>query len=552
MTTLTATTQSGSMLTQFRSPSTVIGRLVARSTWRSAAIWAVIFGIYAASKAIGAADLYPTPAALRAAAQQFASDPGLNALVGRPRYMDTLPGEVQWNILQVMAVLGAIWALLAATKYFRGEEDAGRWELLVSGPTTARKAATNALAGLLASTVLLFAISAALFVAGGADKVVNISPGPMILLAFTVALGCGMFAAIGALMSQLLPSRGRAAGVAAGVLGVSFVLRSWGDITSATWLLNITPLGWLEQISPLTHTDPFWMLPPAVLIVLCAALTVFLAGRRDVGSGVISVSDSSRPHTRMLGSPTMAAARLARVSSLIWVAAFVAVGALYASFANAISSSLQGSSSATQVFQHLVHSNAAFAEAYLGLAFFILLTLMCVYAATAVGSIRDEEASGRLDNFVVRPVGRTRWLLGRTAIVVGVIVAGGLLGSVGSWIGLGNQIPGISFNTLIQAGINTVVPALFILSAGIFALGVWPRRTIVVAYAVLGWSFLIVLLSSGINLPVWIQDTSLFHHIVFAPAGRPDWRNDAIITAIAVVLGAVGAVVFLRRDLQGE
>ena len=202
MTTLTATTQSGSMLTQFRSPSTVIGRLVARSTWRSAAIWAVIFGIYAASKAIGAADLYPTPAALRAAAQQFASDPGLNALVGRPRYMDTLPGEVQWNILQVMAVLGAIWALLAATKYFRGEEDAGRWELLVSGPTTARKAATNALAGLLASTVLLFAISAALFVAGGADKVVNISPGPMILLAFTVALGCGMFAAIGALMSS--------------------------------------------------------------------------------------------------------------------------------------------------------------------------------------------------------------------------------------------------------------------------------------------------------------------------------------------------------------
>ena len=70
-------------------------------------------------------------------------------------------------------------------------------ELLVSGPTTARKAATNALAGLLASTVLLFAISAALFVVGGADKVVNISAGPMILLAFTVALGCGMFVAIG-------------------------------------------------------------------------------------------------------------------------------------------------------------------------------------------------------------------------------------------------------------------------------------------------------------------------------------------------------------------
>jgi len=530
----------------------VIGRLVARRTWRSAAIWAVIFGIYAASKAIGAADLYPTPAALRAAAQQFASDPGLNALVGRPRYLETLPGEVQWNILQVMAVLGAIWALLAATKYFRGEEDAGRWELLLSGPTTARRAATNALAGLLASTVLLFAISAALFVAGGADKVVNISPGPMILLAFAVALGCGMFVTIGALMSQLLPSRGRAAGMAAGILGVSFLLRSWGDITPATWLLNITPLGWLEQISPLTHTEPFWILPPLLLMLLCASLTVFFAGRRDVGSGVVTVSDSSPPHLRLLSGPLMAAVRLARVSSLIWVAAFVVVGALYASFANAITSSLRSSSSAVQVFQHLVHSNAAFAEAYLGLAFFILLTLMCVYAATAAGSIRDEEASGRLDNFLVLPYSRMRWLVGRTAIAIGVIVAGGLLGAIGSWIGLGNQIPDISFSTLIQAGLNTMVPALFVLGAGIFALGIWPRRTIVVAYAVLGWSFLVVLLSSGINLPVWIQDTSLFHHIVFAPAGQPDWRNNGIIAASAVVLGAVGAVAFVRRDVQGE
>jgi ABC-2 type transport system permease protein len=526
---------------------------VARRTWRSAAIWAVIFGIYAASKAIGAADVYPTPAALHAAAQQLSSDPGINALIGRPRYLDTLPGEIQWNVLQIIATLGAIWALLAATKYFRGEEDAGRWEILVSGPTTARLAAANALGGLFASTVLLFAISGVLFIAAGADKVVNVSPGPMVLMAFVVALGCGMFVTIGALMSQLVPSRGRAAGLAAGVLGISFVLRSMGDITSATWLLNITPLGWLEQISPLSHASYFWILPPLVLILVCGSLTLFFAGRRDLGSGIFTVSESSRPHTRFLNSALAEAVRLTRMSSVIWLAAFLVVAALYASFTNGAISTLAGSASAQQIFQHLVHDNSAiFAKAYLGLAFFILLTLMCVYAATAVGAIREEEASGRLDNLLVQPVSRLRWLAGRTALVAVVIVVAGLFGAIGAWVGLGSQNNGVSFPTLLDAGANAVVPVLFIVATGVFALGLWPRRTTIVAYAVLGWSFLIVMLSSGINLPGWIQDTSLLHHIVFAPAAAPDWGTNAVVMAIAAVLCAVGALVFNRRDLQGE
>jgi len=536
-----------------RSPATVIGRLVGRRTWRSASIWAVIFGIYTVSKAVGIADVYPNAAALRTAAAQLASDPGLNALVGAPRNLDSLAGMLQWNIAAIMVTLGAIWALLASTKYFRGEEDAGRWEILLSGQTTARGAALNVLAGLFASTIVLFAVSAVLFVGMGAVKTVNVAPGSSVLLAFEIALGCGMFIAIGALMSELLPSRGRAAGLAAGILGVSFLLRSMGDITSATWLLNVTPLGWLEQLSPLTHASYFWILPSLALIVGCGGLTVFFAGRRDLGSGVIAVSDSSKPHTRLLNSPLAAAVRLTRTSSVIWLAAFAVVGALYASFTNAAVSSLAGSGAAKQIFQHIVHSgNTAFARAYLGLAFLILLMLICVYAANAVGAIRDEEASGRADNFLVRPVSRMRWLAGRGALIGLVVVCGGLLGAIGSWLGLGGQSSDISFTTLLQAGVNAMVPALFIVAAGIVALGLWPRHTIVVAYAVLGWSFLVVMLSSGINVPVWIQDTSLLHHIVFAPAAPPDWGSDAVILAIAAALCAAGAVRFNRRDLQGE
>ena len=45
-------------------------------------------------------------------------------------------------------MLGAVWALLVATRLTRGEEDAGRWELLLAGGTTRGRALSLVMAGL--------------------------------------------------------------------------------------------------------------------------------------------------------------------------------------------------------------------------------------------------------------------------------------------------------------------------------------------------------------------------------------------------------------------
>ena len=50
-------------------------------------------------------------------------------------------------------LLGAVWGLLTSTRLLRGEEDGGRWELLLAGRTTRRRAAAQALAGLGAGAV---------------------------------------------------------------------------------------------------------------------------------------------------------------------------------------------------------------------------------------------------------------------------------------------------------------------------------------------------------------------------------------------------------------
>jgi putative exporter of polyketide antibiotics len=71
-------------------------------------------------------------------------------------------------------------------------------------------------------------------------------------------------------------------------------------------------------------------------------------------------------------------------------------------------------------------------------------------------------------------------------------------------LGLSHQGVAISFHDLLLAGLNAMAPAALVLGLGIFTLGVL-RATSPVVYAALAWSFLIDLLSSGLNLNHWIR-----------------------------------------------
>jgi ABC-2 type transport system permease protein len=64
-------------------------------------------------------------------------------------------------------IIGGVWGLLAATRLIRGEEEAGRWELVLAGQTTRRRAAAGAVAGLGAGLLTLWAVMAAAYVAIG-------------------------------------------------------------------------------------------------------------------------------------------------------------------------------------------------------------------------------------------------------------------------------------------------------------------------------------------------------------------------------------------------
>ena len=66
-----------------------------------------------------------------------------------------------------------------------------------------------------------------------------------------------MFLAIGALTSQLAPTRRQASGLAAAVLAAGFVIRLVADsVAGASWMRWASPLGWVENLRPLTGARP--------------------------------------------------------------------------------------------------------------------------------------------------------------------------------------------------------------------------------------------------------------------------------------------------------
>lgn len=543
--------------THFRSPKTVVARFVARRTLKQLLLLGVIFGFYAASKVIGFVEAYKTTAAREAFAKSFGNNTGMNVLLGVPHDIGSIPGYTNWNVMGIVVLIGCIWGLNLATKYFRGEEESGRTELLLTGNTTARQATKNTLLGLLANLVLMYVVVAVIYIGIGRYKGVGYGTQSALFFALATVASPVLFIAIGAFTSQLMPTRTRATVAGAAVFAVSFLLRAVGDTTSQHWVLNVTPLGWIENLLPLVGSQPIWLLPIFGSALVLFVLTVWIAGRRDLGESVLADKDTARPRTGLLSSPFTASIRLTRTVSIGWIIAIGAMGYLYGSLTMSVVQTLGNGPGQGKGFHKALSkltgpSHLGLATLFIGAIFLILMIAAMAYVASALGKVRDEEAQGYVDNFLVQPVGRLQWLGGRVLLITIISLIICLGASLGLYAGQAVQHVGVPLHLLLEAGANMAAPVLFTVGACVFAFGFVPRLTHFVAYGVIGWSFLISLVASGTKVSHWVLDTSVLHQTTLAPAVNPNWTVNAWMIAIGLVLCLLGMLRFNYRDLASE
>ncbi len=526
----------------------VVAIATARRAVRSAALWGLVFGGYVAYAALQFSATYPTAASQVKVAAELGGNPGLVALFGQGQRLGTVAGFTSWRVMGVLTLLGGVWGILTATRLTRGEEDAGRWELFLAGQTSRPRAAAQAIAGLAAGLVTLWAVTAVITVAAGSAPRVHFPVTGSLFLAACVTAGAAQFLAVGTLAGQLISSRRQASAIAAAVLGTCFLIRVVADSASSLrWLRWASPLGWAEQLRPLTSPDALPLLPIAGLVVVLAAASIALAGHRDLSGAIIATRDSAAAHTRLLNGPTGLAIRLSRPAVTGWCAGLAVTGLVGGLAAKSAAAAISGSEAIRQVIGRLGgHPGSA---TYLGIIFLIAAALVCVAAAGQIAATRDEEADGHLDHLVARPAGRLYWLAGRLLAGVALIIAASLAAGLAGWAGEAADHTGLSFVQLLKAGVNIAPPALFVLGIGILAYGWRPRFAATAVYGLVAWSFMIELIAAIITNR-WLADTSVLHHINPVPAAGPDWTSATWLVGLAIAAAAVGGAGFKLRDLE--
>lgn len=532
------------------SPATVVTAFSRRKAVRSGVLWGYIFGIAIASSEISYVKLYKTAAQRAALDGTFGTSKATSALFGPALQLQTVSGFTVFKISMALMILGAVWGLLTSTRLLRGEEDAGRWDLLLCGQTTRRGATAQVIAGLGAGLATLWAITAIIAVLSGLESSVGIGTVPSLYFSLAMVATATMFLAVGALTSQLAATRRQAASFGAVFLGVSYGVRLIADAgVGLHGLIWTSPLGWVEELQPLTSPQPLALLPIVAFTAVLAAVAMHLAGNRDAGASIVADRDHGQAHLKLLYGPSGLAIRSMRATVIGWWVAIGLSALLYGFIAKSAGATVTGS--VKEVLSKL-GSTGTGADSVLGVCFFIEAILIGFVAAGQITAARSEESEGMLDHFVVRPVSRSAWLGGRLIVALVVLVLSGVAAGVLGWLGAAAEHTGLSFTSLLGAGINLVPPAIVILGIGVLTFGLCPRATSKVIYAVLGWSLLIVIVGGFGTVSHWVLDTSVFHHMASAPGVPPNWTSNGIMTVIGVTAALVGVLAFKRRDLQGE
>ena len=536
----------------FENSGNVITRITFRGILRGTIILGILSGFMVLLQGLGYVASYTTPAARKAFSETLIANPALGILYGDPTTSDTPRGYILYRCLAFLMLVGAIWGLLTATRLFRGQEDDGRQEMLLSGQTTARRAASRTMIGFTAAWTVAFALCTSIVMAAGSTKEIAVSAQEALFFTLCVLAPALLFFGIGACTSQLAANRRKATLFGLIPLLILYIARCVAHIADATWLQAWTPFGWVERARPIVDSKPQWLLPIAGLMFVFVGVTLWLAGRRDLGQSFIAESDVAQPKYGLLKNVRQMTLRLSGPILSWWLLGTVALAALLTSIAKIASSAVQDSHSIADALNSLTGGSAGMAIAFMSMATFFVAVLLMVMSVNVLGSIRREEARSYLDNILVRPVSRLRWISDRLLILAGSLVVTYIASSLTMILVAKGQGIALDASRAFWQGFNIFGPISIVIGIGMLLYGWKPRLATGAMYIAIGWSFLVDMVGSVVKLNAVAANSSLLHYIALVPAAQPDWKAFGTTLLIGLILTAFGLYGFRRRDLEVE
>lgn len=522
-----------------------VARLPLRLVRRGAVLLWLAAAAFATVEVVSYRQTYPDPAS-REQLAQFSDDPAVRVLQGVPRAVDTVGGFVAWDAGWFLALLVAVWGVLVTTRLLRAEEDSGRVDLVLVRPVAAVRLLLTQLAVVLGAVLIYGAAVTLTLVMLGVE-----APGALLLGAGLAGVGASAVA-VAAAAAQLLDPRRRAVAAAAGAVALAFLVRMVGSSTpEREWLLLLTPFGWFDRLQPFAADRWSGLLPLVVLPVLLVAFAVTQRTGRDTGEGRLGSSERRPPRLWLLGSPAAFGWRSGAGTLAAWAVGTGLFGLVIGSLVSSVVELFAQDAQYRQVLAEFGVDLSSPVEAFLGLMAVTLALAFALHVSWRIGALRAEEAAGRLEHLLVRPIGRARWLGVQAALALAATVIVVLSAGAGIWAGAALGDAAVSAAQAFRPVLWTVPLVVLFGGVAVLAFGVVPRLTVALPVGLALLAYLLDLLGPVLDLPPSVLDLSPFAWLPL-PGEQPSLAAALVLVALGGVATAVGAAAFVRRDLTGE
>ena len=272
-----------------------------------------------------------------------------------------------------------------------------------------------------------------------------------------------------------------------------------------------------------------------------AAVGYALAGRRDVGAGLLPERPGPAEAAPGLRSPLALAWRLHRGLLLGWVVGLALTGAVMGGAAAGIGNLKSPNQQLTDILTRMGGRNGL-TDAFLAAIFGITGMVAAAYTVQATLRLRQEESSGRVEALLATRVGRLRWAASH--LVVRAAGHGAAAGRVGRRRRSRVRRTGPRRRRADRAAVGAALvqlPAAWVLAGlGTALIGLAPRLSSL-TWAALILSVLLVELGALFGLNQWIVDLTPFAHVPKLPGSAFTVAPVLWLTAVAVALGAAGS-----------
>ncbi|MEJ3405247.1 hypothetical protein WDJ51_10920 [Rathayibacter sp. YIM 133350] len=456
------------------------------------------------------------------------------------------------------AILVALMATFLAVRHSRGDEEAGRAELVESTPAgRLLPLVATSIEGILATAVLsvLYATGFALYGARAEG---------VLLAGLAMATNGVVFLGIGLLCAQLMRTSRGANALAATIAGAAYLVRGVADARGTvnedglsmtpSGLMWASPSGWGALTLPFSRPNWSPLLVALIVGVALFAVVFALRSQRDLDASLVPERRGRLTAPATLAGPIGLTVRQLRNAVIGWAIAAGLLGLFVGGLAQVLTEGVGGD--LQENLGHTVGSLAGpnaqgtFADVFIVAMFAIMGALAAVAGVQTIVRARQDEASGTVETVLSAPVSRVHWFGGYLLLALVSAVTVLAAGMAGTFIGAAaSGASSERFRTIAEAALAQLPAALLLAAIVAVVFALLPRWTIA-----LGWAIVLVAIFIGqfgglFGLPDWVRDASPFSHTPLVTADDADWGAAWVMLALGVLAAAASVALVRRRDL---